>query len=384
MNCNVCGSALGAPIYASPSAQVLTSLCELRPGFKRVWSCPSCAHLRGMQLEDTEQYYAEDYKILLSEDDEDQIYETQGDRIVYRTEHQVETLLRKLQLPQGASLLDYGCAKASTPKQLLTRRSDLRVHLFDVSEMYAKHWNRFVPPDRQAVNRTPPAWQGFFDVATSFFALEHIPAPQETVERIAALLNENGVFYGIVPDTFGNVADFVVIDHVNHFTVPSLQRLLQQAGFQSVDIDADAHRGALVFVARKQGTKTAQPVVEKTLAKSRELAGFWQALDGRIRAAEARYGAQPAAVYGSGFYGAYISSALDHPERVQCFLDRSPYQQGKSLFGKPIVAPEQLPDDVRVLYIGLNPVIARKTVAAMDWLRDRRLSLVFLDDAPDA
>jgi hypothetical protein len=35
---------------------------------------------------------------------------------------------------------------------------------------------------------------------------------------------------------------------------------------------------------------------------------------------------------------------------------------------------------VKVLYVGLNPSIARSTVAAMEWIRSRRLEIVFLDE----
>ena len=107
----------------------------------------------------------------------------------------------------------------------------------------------------------------------------------------------------------------------------------------------------------------------------------WTRLTDRIRSTERTSGDVPVAIYGSGFYGAYIASTLQHPNRLHCFLDRSPYQQGKSLFGKPIVAPEQLPSDIRVLYVGLNPAIARATVAKMEWLRERGLHLIYLDES---
>ncbi|MEO7157994.1 MAG: methyltransferase domain-containing protein, partial [Vicinamibacterales bacterium] len=167
-------------------------------------------------------YYASEYKISLGAADEDQIYEIRGDRITYRTEHQVETLLGKLDLPHGALMLDYGCAKGEGPRQILRRRADVVMHLFDVSDMYRSYWDRFVPRDRTAVDSTTVSWQGRFDVVTSFFAIEHMDEPQAVVSKIAALLKEGGTLYGIVPDTFGNVADFVVTDHVNHFTRPSL------------------------------------------------------------------------------------------------------------------------------------------------------------------
>jgi hypothetical protein len=60
-------------------------------------------------------------------------------------------------------------------------------------------------------------------------------------------------------------------------------------------------------------------------------------------------------------------------------LDASTFQQGKSLFGREILPPHELPKAVRLLYVGLNPSIARATILNMEWLRDRNLELVFLD-----
>jgi hypothetical protein len=379
MFCNVCNTPLGAPIFEATTHRALTSLCELRDGQIQVWSCPACAHLCGESMPDTKAYYESDYRILLDQDDEDQIYEVRDDNIVYRTDHQVATLLNKIELPTGARFLDYGCAKASTPKRLHVARQDIQFHLFDVSEMYTAYWHRFVEPGRCAIHQTPADWHGRFDIVTSFFALEHIPTPLDTVQRITSLLKDDGVFYGIVPDTFGNVADFVVIDHVNHFTAASLHTLLRTCGFADIQIDAQAHRGALVFTARKQGPATPRPDVATTHIQSAQLARYWTQLSGRIQQAERDHADLPAAIYGSGFYGAYIASVLQAPEQVRCFLDASPFQQDKQLFGKDILAPQTLPESVKVLYVGLNPVIARDVVAKMDWLRERDLKMVFLD-----
>lgn len=377
--CNICGAELEAPIFTSGSSMALTSLCELREGQVKVWSCRNCSHLLGAELACTRQYYESDYRILLDHDDEDQIYEIREDKIIYRTDHQVDILLGKIELPPGALLLDYGCAKASTPKRLLAHRDDIEIYLFDVSDMYLQHWDRFVTPERRAVHHTPANWNGKFDVVTSFFALEHIPAPQDTVRHIAKLLADDGVFYGIVPDTFGNVADFIVIDHVNHFTLPSLFTLLANAGFGQIEIDADSHRGALVFLARKNGTTGNNPDVEKSIGQSKELAAYWTKIGERIRISEQQSGPAKAAIYGSGFYGAYIFSTLKDPGNVVCFLDRSPYQQGKSLFDKPILAPDCLHEDITTLYVGLNPAIARETMAKMGWAGNTNLKLVYLD-----
>ena len=118
MHCNVCLTEIEKPVYVANSNQSLTSLCELRDGQVNVWSCPVCSHLRSEAFADTVAYYESDYKILLSDEEEDQIYEVKEGEIVYRTDHQITTLLHKLNLPAGATVLDYGCAKASTLKKL--------------------------------------------------------------------------------------------------------------------------------------------------------------------------------------------------------------------------------------------------------------------------
>lgn len=383
MQCNVCLNSLGDPIYTSASTQALSSLNQVHATPLRVWCCVRCGHLRGEPLPDTQQYYESDYRILIDHDDEDQIYDTQGSRIIYRTEHQLNTLLGKIDLAGDARILDYGCAKAAMPKQLLSRHPQLQFHLFDVTETYRAHWDRLVPGERQATHETPVAWQARFDIVTSFFALEHIPEPRATVAHAAALLKEGGVFYGVVPDTFGNPADFVVLDHVNHFTLESLRHLLALMGFTQIDVDAQAHRGALVFHARKGAAPVALPDTTQVQDKAQQLADYWKQMDTSILATEEAAGETPVAVYGSGFYGAYIAQHLRHPERIQCFLDRSPYQQGKTLHGKPIIAPEQLPAQVRTVYVGLNPMIAKAALSDQPWLAGREMDLKFVGITAD-
>jgi hypothetical protein len=379
MNCNICQEQIETALYIGKSEQALTSLCELRNGKVEVWLCSACGHMFGKALSNTEEYYESEYRIMLNEDDEDQIYDVINGHIVYRTDHQIDTLLKKLELPKGARLLDYGCAKAITPRKLISIRPDLHAHLFDVSSMYIKYWQRFLSENSWAIHKTPDDWTSSFEIITSFFSLEHIPDPIDTLLKIADLLGKDGVFYGIVPDTFGNVADFVVIDHVNHFTQCSLHKLLVLAGFNDICIDPNAHRGALVFTARKALPLSAPPNLEKSLMASQQLASYWFEIGKSILIAEAKNDELPAAIYGAGFYGAFISTLLAKPENVQFFLDANPFQQGKTLFGRPVLEPSKLPKHIRLLYIGLNPLIARATVANMDWVRDRDLTIIFLD-----
>lgn len=381
--CNVCGADAFEPVYRSRGASCLTSLCQLRSGRVEVFFCSDCGHIGTTALADVEEFYESDYRILINSADEDQIYETVGDTIIYRTDHQMKVFKDKVALVPDIRLLDYGSAKAEMSRRLKSEAPRLDVHLFDVSRMYLSFWDQFTTTDRQAIHRTPPDWNGRFDIVTSYFAFEHIPEPAKAARHVASLLKPYGVFYAIVPDTFGNVADLIVADHVNHFTVASLTRLLADAGFGEIEIDAASHRGAFVVTAVK-GMAPPAPVARHEIEALRrrvvDLAGYWDAAGTRLAAAEAAAPAGArAAIYGAGFYGAFIYASLARPDAVACFLDRNPHQQGRALFDVPIVAPENLPGDVGTLYIGLNPAIARQAMSGAAVLDRPGLAAAFLD-----
>jgi SAM-dependent methyltransferase len=375
--CAVCESLIPQPIYQSQSSQSITSLCHLLQVSTQVWFCEKCDHLMTTPLDNSDNYYASDYKINLNHEDEDQIYEVVNQEVIYRTDHQLKILNQKLSLVNGLKVLDYGCAKASMASKLLKQVPDLDFYLFDVSEMYKPYWERLIPSHKYAVNYIPNEWEENFDLIISFFSMEHIATPRKAAECIFSLLKEDGIFYAVVPDTFTNVADFAVVDHVNHFTQNSMIKLLQDVGFQSIEIDNESHRGVLIVLARKQGSTISKPIPNINL-KVNELARFWNSIGDQVNSSELIYPA-PSAIYGSGFYGAFIYSCLKRPKLIKVFLDKSPFQQGCRLFNVPIVSPEAIPKEVKTLYVGLNPKIARQAIASQPHLNRSDLNLIFLD-----
>ena len=367
--CNICDEPMGAPVYESARPVSITSLCQVLDGPTRVWHCASCGHTQTAPLPALEKFYAEDYHFLTASEEEDQLYAVREGQKIFRTEHQVATLLDKIEFPSNAQVLDYGCGKAATLKALRGRRDDLAPHVFDVGEQYRDFWNAFVPVENQAVNKVPAEWVGRFDAVISFFALEHVAAPREFVAAAHRLLRDGGTFYFLVPNLFANSADLVVADHVNHFSESSLQRLLTDAGFAMREIDDTAHNSAWVVVAEKADSTPAQPPSTTVADEVKAMAEYWHEFGDRVRAFEKANDGE-AVIYGSGFYGTFIHASLERPETVECFLDQNPHRQQQTLLEKPILAPEALPETVRRMYVGLNPRVAREELAAIDWPKE--------------
>ncbi|QDA56851.1 class I SAM-dependent methyltransferase [Thermomonas aquatica] len=384
--CNVCRAPLGTALYRSIDGQSLTSLCRQHPSTTEVFACMVCGHLQTRAIQDIDAFYDHDYDILVDSEEEDQIYEMRDGAPIYRTAHQVRVLRETLgDIAGPLLLLDYGCAKSSTIRTLCAQEPGIVPHLYDVSSRYESFWSTFVPRENCAIKRTPASWQERFDLVTSFFSLEHIPNVADTLGHIASLMRPGGRLYAVVPNVLTNIADFVVVDHCNHFTAPSLAQLVAAAGLITECIDDMAHRGAFVLLARKpeDGLTPAAPNdragVERACTELSSLASFWRDAGGRVREFERVLPIQAqVAIYGAGFYGAFLRSSLACPERVACHLDNNPFLHGQSFDHKPILPPERLPAELDAVLIGLNPAHARQIIADIPALARPGLKLFFL------
>ena len=348
--CRVCAAPLGAPDHAAP-APAMTSLSTWLAVPTEVWVCRACGHVQSPDLPNVQAFYDHDYRISLQSDDHDQLYEMGPDGAVFRTAHQA-ALLAALDLPQGARLLDFGAAKATTTRRLMALRPDLNPHVFDVSEDYRSHWAGWIPPEAQATYALPAEWSGRFDLITAHFVLEHVAAPVAVLADLARSLAPGGKLFFSVPDPIGNPGDLLVVDHLNHFVPSSIHLALAAAGLHAVSLRQDLFRGAHVVVAKAGPPAASIPVEPQApLLLLAEWTRMFASLD--------RLGqpGQRIAVYGAGFYGALFAPRL--VAGLVAFLDRNPHLQGSTLEGRPILPPEACPP-VDLVVAALNPARARK------------------------
>lgn len=378
LRCNVCASELGAPIYRSGTERSLTSLGTLRDGPTEVYFCASCGHAQTPDLVDARAFYAAEYDILVASEEEDQLYQVSNGRTILRVEHQLWTLLDRGLVSPNARVLDLGCAKGAMAKALGQARPDVQIRLFDVSARYVPFWERFTQPDCWAIDEIPAEWLGGFDLVMSFFVVEHVPDLALLFGRARELLRPGGRFYFLVPNVYANVADLVVVDHANHFSRASLARGLTRAGFDSIEIDEEGHESAFIALARRPietgetngaGHPDAEPTsqaVNQFRAQVEQMSRYWAGLGERVRRFEEEHaGQERVAVYGSGFYGAYLTTLLERPERIAVYLDRNEHRQRATLFGRPIVAPARLPEDIQAVYVALNPRVAGAAIGEL-------------------
>jgi SAM-dependent methyltransferase len=386
--CLVCGAPSGEPAYRHDGALSISSTARAIALPTIVYVCECCGHVQTPPLADIGGYYDTAYNVHLESDEADDLYAVRDGVPVYRAQHQADVALRKLALPHGASVLDYGCGKGMTLRALLAARPDLAGAVFDVSDAYRAAWDAFVPRANQAAYAAPASWNERFDAVLSFFALEHVADPRGFLAGIRALLRPGGTVHLTVPNVRRNAGDFIVVDHVNHFMPSSLRRLFADAGFTDVRIDEESHDAAYVVDARRDASSAATESPDRDASRdvggyvdeARALADFWSDASARVTTFEReRARGRKSAIYGSGFYGVFIASRLADRSNLAYFLDRNPHQQTKRIFDRAVLAPDAIEDDVEVVYAGLNPAHAREIVASVSALLRRAREAFFLN-----
>lgn len=376
-SCRICASALAPPIYFQ-AAPAITSLSTTLDAPVTVYLCGLCEHAQSDDLENIRAFYDTEYQISAASEEHDQLYAVVDGRPVYRTQKQAEAALALMDLPRQARVLDYGCAKATTLRKIAETRPDIEPHVFDVSASYVDYWRTWLKSENCAVHEIPTSWLGSFDAITAHFVLEHVADPVQFLRTIRTLLKPNGLLFLSVPDPIANPGDLIVVDHLNHFTPISLCEAMGRAELAVERIERTMFAATLIALARKTGGAT--PGISLCGQKKEVLAvaEFWRGAADRLRAFAEREPNTPTAIFGAGFYGAWIATALKGRANIVCFIDNNPHVRATKQMGLPVFAPTDLPDDVRALILGLNPLKARGIVAGSPELTSRPLKFVYL------
>jgi 2-polyprenyl-3-methyl-5-hydroxy-6-metoxy-1,4-benzoquinol methylase len=383
INCALTGKPLQTPIYESKGNISVTSLSQTYEGKTVVYLNEDIGHLQTREIEDIEVYYDKQYQFFNQSDEDDILYTVVDGKKIFRQEHQVNTLLSKINFESGMQVLDYGCAKGTVMKRLGLQKPYVETYLFDVSQMYVNLWEQFLIPDHYASYQTKEEWNGKFDVVTSFFAFEHTPDPVKELRNINSLLKDGGYFYCIVPNVFENTGDFIVSDHVHHYSDVSLRYLFAKAGFETVEIDTSSHFGAYIAIGKKISLKSLELQINpldlaNVVTAAQETANYWNTLQDKICQFEQSVIGQKAAIYGAGVYGSFIATCLKNLDDVHCFIDQNPLLHGTITFNKPIIPNGELPKDIKVIYVGLNPKIAQKVISGFPKWQETVSSILFL------
>jgi SAM-dependent methyltransferase len=362
-SCSLCGAASTTITRFQPS---VTSGSTVLSAGSRLCSCPSCGHLFTSVDLDLRAYYEQEYDAALTDDGFDEVVATPGGKLVYRTDLDYQMLRQAMGglIDPGARIFEYGCGRGRILSRL---KADGVRELFacDLSEKYRAPVSDIIGRGHLFLGERPdPKDIGTFDLACSFFALEHDEKAREALRYLRSLLSPHGRLYLAVPSYAQNLGDLACADHVNHFSVSTLRAVLAAEGFSVDGVDSTSAIGTLAVAAHAStGSFSDKLRVDPDDTAVAEMHGARFA--GYIAAVEERIGrvdtGHPVFLYGAGFYASLVAMYL--AKQGVCpagVFDANPRKQGRSKFGTTVAAPEAILASHRdaTLILCLNRAVA--------------------------
>lgn len=359
--CNIC-KANCENVLGLDANKSVTSLGRVVKTSATIAVCTHCGHCQTSNTMDLKWYYDTEYKSLAVSLNEDDLYEIRNGRHVYRNEHQANLLISKL--PQfNGEVLDYGCGKSLVMKHYMTLTGKRDVYLYDISRDYVDYWKTFLPSGQFSCYQTPDEWKGKFSLVTSFFSMEHVADPVKELSLISALLKPEGLFYLVVPNLYSkNVADMLVVDHVQHYSPSSVKKLFQLNGMDVISEDHESHLQASIYIGSKnprfRWTNTNGNTISTGLDTVRGIAAFWRKVNSEIVLFEQqmiRKNIQKFYIVGAGIIGTHVYLQIQHPENIVGFIDSNKFKQEKGWLGKKVFSPSpEIQGEDCAVFIGLN------------------------------
>lgn len=357
MACHVCHSTDTVPIEGYGALSRVTSDCKPWPAGGRLEACRGCGCavkvIDDAWSREAEQVYAAYTLYYQAEGAEQAVFEAATGASAPRSIRLLERLRSTLGLPAEGRLLDVGCGNGA-----FLRASSRLMPGWALSGTEQSDRSRSVLesiPGYEALH-TGPLEQvpGQFDMVSLIHVLEHIPDPRNILGALRGKLKEGGVLVIQVPDRLQNPFDLLIVDHSTHFTPSAVADLVRSCGYEVAVTASDWISKEITVVARL-GTASGPMATHAADEPVERIAGDVEWLRRVSDQARAVASAGSFGLFGTSIAAMSLIGVLG--DSVRFFVDEDPQRVGKTLMGRPVHHPRDVPAGSQV-FVALPPTLA--------------------------
>ncbi len=359
--CGVCDFDSLVPISGYDTLPRVTSDAKPWPSGGSLAVCANCGGvqkpLTGSFQREIADIYAS-YEIYHQADGAEQpIFDLSGTNAAPRSEKLLAALGGIVSLPDTGSMLDFGCGPGGALGSFAKSYPEWQLNGAELSTATLgrlKQIQGFKSLYTCAVKDIPAR----FDLITLIHSLEHVLAPVETLNDLRGRLTPGGHVFVQVPDCARNPYDLVIADHLLHFTLDTLHRAGERAGFGTAFSSDSLLVKELSWLGADGGAASSRSI--EPAAELERVQGFVEWLHDQIAAADrlALTGG-PFGIFGTSISATWLYTALAN--RVDFFVDEDRQRIGKTHMGLPILAPSEVPNGADV-FVPLIPEVASAVV----------------------
>lgn len=276
-----------------------------------------------------------------------------ADGMMSRTEKILRVVTPQL-AAQPQAVLDIGCGSGAGLVSLARAFPQARIDGFEPNDKPAERQPHFPANVGQIHTRTLPEGTRY-DLITLFHVLEHVEDLDGLFAMVRARLAPGGTLLVQVPYPALNPFDYVIADHVWHFTHRSLVALAARMQMR-VTYSGNAIIAKELTLMAQVGEGAPDSIDDETAAEEASLAWLVE-----YKAFLDTLAAPQVAVYGTGPAGAWTGTVLG--DAVVAYLDDDPARIGMTFNGKPVIAAQALRPGVPVVApfpaYQLGPIMAK-------------------------
>jgi len=183
------------------------------------------------------------------------------------------------------------------------------------------------------------------DLVTIVHVLEHAASPMSALDAIHRALRPGGLVFIEVPNMLdaNMFYDFLLHEHLFHFSPDTLSRLLTHQGFAIEAVQPSTTYGALRVIARKiREASDSRHSVQVDVPQLRRGIGAWQQLWRNMRQAADKLADAASSGTRVGLFGAGMTAAVLlvytnlRGAPLIGLIDESPWKIGRPYFGVPV------------------------------------------------
>jgi 2-polyprenyl-3-methyl-5-hydroxy-6-metoxy-1,4-benzoquinol methylase len=279
-----------------------------------------------------------------------------------RSEVVLDHLLAVPGIPRSGRVVDIGCGRGGT-LEAFSKRGGWRLYGLELDDKNLQFLTAIDGFDTLYTG-TPADLPGQFDLVTMVHALEHFPEPIEVLRALSNKLAPDGRLFVEVPNAEANPFDYLIADHMMHFTPASLAALADRAGFAIDCLATTWVTKELSLTARPTTNPARVPEHQPTSEVANRPHAQIRWLGCLVEASrEASKKSSNFGLFGTSIAATWLCGALG--DAVSFFVEEDPTRVGRLYMERPVLSPVQVRPG-SVVFMALIPQIADQ-VARRFW-----------------
>ena len=356
--CRVCGFAVLEPVHGfSPLPRVTSDCLPFRQG-GRLAVCPKCSAVQALPdeqwLSEINEIYSQYDVYHQSGGVEQHVFHTPTVRMRPRSEVLVENLQALTGTPRSGRLLDVGCGNGVTLRAFAQQGGwelhGLEIHGRNLASLSA------IAGFQALHTCSLGELSESFNLITLIHALEHLPDPCTSLRQLRGRLQRGGALFVQVPNAAANPFDYVVADHLCHFSPQTIEVLLQRAGFRRIKVFTDWIMKEISVLAWEHAGDAPPelPGASSPVPGIQDQVNWLNTVIAHARHTAA--GSTSFGLFGSSIAATWVAGAVS--EYLKFFVEEDPYRIGRVHLNRPIISPEQVPVGASVFLALASPLAA--------------------------